>query len=59
MAEGIRAIHGAAELLPLVITVYSLRLHAKITAVHEEKDYRLRPTVARLRNSFKAGDISV
>ncbi len=44
---------------PLVLTVDSLGLHATITTVNEGKDYRLRPKVARLRDSFETGEISV
>ncbi len=47
MTEGLQALHGADTSLPLVLTVDSLDLHATITTVHEGKDYRLRPTVAR------------
>ncbi len=43
--------------LPLVLTADSLGLYSTITTLHEGKDYRLRPTVARLRDSFEAGEI--
>ncbi len=59
MVAGLRALHGAESPLPLVLTVDSLGLHATITTVNEGKDYRLRPTVARLRESFETGEISV
>lgn len=45
--------------IPLVLTVESLGLHSTITSLHEGHDYRLRPTVSRLRDSFECGDISV
>jgi hypothetical protein len=43
---------------------FELRVDAKglydtITTLHESKDYRLRPTVARLRDSFGAEEIRV
>ncbi len=59
MTEGLQALHGADTSLPLVLTVDSLGLHATITTVNESKDYRLRPTVARVRDSFESGEISV
>ncbi len=59
MIAGIRAIHNADVALPLVLTVDSLGLHATISTLHEGKDYRLRPTVSRLRDSFESGEISV
>ncbi len=59
MTEGLQALHGADTSLPLVLTVDSLGLHATITTVHEGKDYRLRPSVARPRDSFESGEISV
>ena len=34
-------------------------LYDTITTLHESKDYRLRPTVARLRDSFGAEEIRV
>ena len=59
MTEGIRAIHSAQNPLPLVLNVDSLGLHATISTVHEGRDYRLRPTVSRLRDSFESGEIAV
>ncbi len=59
MIESLQALHGADTSLPLVVTVDCLGLHATITTVHEGKDYRLRPTVARRRVSFESGEISV
>ncbi len=55
MAEGLQALRGAESSLPLVLTVDSLGLHATITTAHEAKEYRLRPTVAWLRDSFESG----
>ncbi len=59
MTEGLQALYGADTSLTLVLTVDSLGLHATITTAHEGKDYRLRPTVARLRDSVESGEISV
>jgi len=43
---------------PLVLTVDSFGLYSTISTLHEGRDYRLRPTVARLRDSFESKDIS-
>ncbi len=59
MTEGLQALHGADTSLPLVLIVDSLGLYATITTVNEGKDYRLRPNVVRLRDSFESGEISV
>ncbi len=56
ITEGLQDLHGDGTSLPLVLTVDSLGLHETITTVHEGKDYRLPPTVARLQES---GAISV
>ena len=40
--------------LPLAVTVDSLGLYSTITTLHKGRDYRLRPTVARLRDSFES-----
>jgi hypothetical protein len=58
--ERIRALFPHAS-TPLY---FELRVDAKglydtITTLHESKDYRLRPTVARLRDSFGAEEIRV
>ncbi len=57
MAHGIQLLHDSPSPLPLVLTVDSLGLYSTITTLHEGKHYRLRPTVARLRDSFEAGEI--
>ena len=44
--------------LPLTIVLDSLGLHATITTLHEGKDYRLRPTVARIRDSYESKEIN-
>ena len=43
--------------MPLVIVLDSLGLHATLTTLHEGKDYRLRPTVARIRDSYESKEI--
>ena len=55
----IQNLFGADDLLPLVLTVDSFGLHSTITTLHEGRDYRLRPTVARLRDSLDSGEIAV
>ena len=45
--------------LPLVLTTDSNGIYSTITTLHEGKDYRLRPTVKRIRDSFESGEISV
>ena len=43
--------------MPLVIVLDSLGLHATLTTLHEGKDYRLHPTVARIRDSYESKEI--
>ena len=43
----------------LVLTVDSHGLYSTVSTLHEGQDYRLRPTVARIRNSFETGEIDV
>ncbi len=52
--HAIQLLHDSPP-LPLVLTVDSLGLYSTITTLHEGKDYRLRPTVARLRDHSKRG----
>jgi len=59
MVRAIQLLHDSPSKLPLVLTLDSLGLHGTITTLHDGKDYRLRPTVTRLRDSFEAGEISV
>ncbi len=59
MVQGLHAVTNSPKPLPLTLTVDSLGLHTTISTLHEGRDYRLRPTVARLRDSFDAGEISV
>ena len=45
--------------LPLTLLVDSAGLYSTISTLHECRDYRLRPTVARLRDSFESGEITM
>ena len=53
LTQYLSSIVGKHNLFPLVLTVESCGLYATITTLHEGKDYRLRPTVSGLRDSFK------
>lgn len=57
MAECLQTVYAAPNPLSLVITVDSHGLYSTITTLHEGTDYRLRPTVARMRDSFETGEI--
>ena len=56
MADRLKAIY-AAEKFAFIFTVDSRGLYSTITTLHEGADYRLRPTVSRLRDSFENGEI--
>ena len=43
---------------PLTLTVDSHGLYSTMTTLHEGKDYRLRPTVSRLGDSFESNEIT-
>ena len=43
---------------PLALTVDSHGLYSTMTALHEGNDYRLRPTVSRLRDYFEINEIT-
>ena len=58
MASCIQDVFKADSQLPLVLTFDSLGLYSTITSLLEGRDYRLRPVVARLRDSFENKDIS-
>lgn len=58
MSQSISEVLGNARKLPLVLTVDSHGLYSTITTLHEGADYRLRPVIARLRDSFECGEIS-
>ena len=56
-SEGLNYITKPIISMPLSIVLDSLGSHATITTLHEGKDYRLRPTVARLRDSYESKEI--
>ena len=58
LTQRLSSIVGKHNLFPFVLTVDSYGLYATITTLHEGKDYRLRPTVSRLRDSFEAKEIA-
>ena len=59
MTHCLQKLHGSSVQLPLVLTVDLSGLHATITTLHEGHDFRIRSTVARLRESFDTGEIAV
>lgn len=59
MAERIGVLNGRNKKLPFVLSVDSNGIYTTITTLHEGADYRLRPTVSRLRDSFENGEIEV
>lgn len=59
MAERHQTVYGSPIQLPFVLSVDSNGLYSTITTLHEGHDYRLRPTVARMRDSFESHEISV
>ena len=59
IAHCIQDIFRSSTSLPLLLTVDSHGLYSTITTLHEGRDYRLRPTVSRLRDSFETGEIKV
>jgi len=59
MAEQLQAIHQSETTLPFILTVDSNGLYSTVTTLHQGLDYRLRPTVFRMRDSYKTGEISV
>ena len=59
MAQSIRILNDDEKNLPFVLTVDSRGLYSTITTLHEGADYRLRPTVSRLRDSFENEEIAV
>ena len=58
LAERLQEILKSTAKLPFTLTVDSFGLYSTITTLHEGNDYRLRPTVARMRDSFEADEIS-
>lgn len=59
LSYALRRILNLDSPLPLILTIDSHGLYSTITTLHEGKDYRLRPTVCRLRDSFESGELSV
>ena len=59
MTYSLNEIYTSNAKLPLVLTVDSHGLYSTVSTLHEGQDYRLRPTVARIRDSFETGEIDV
>ena len=59
ISERLQMVFASKEPLPFVLTVDSHGLFSTVTTLHEGSDHRLRPTVARMRDSFETGEISV
>ena len=59
MAETIQDLLQFDDGLPFALTVDSNGLYSTITTLHEGSDYRLRPTVSRIRDSFENREINV
>ena len=59
MSDFIENLYGSSAKLLFILSVDSHGLYSTITTLHEGKDYRLRPTVSRLRDSFEVGEIAV
>lgn len=57
MADRLKQIYNAKDRISFILTVDSHGLYSTITTLHEGADYRLRPTVSRLRDSFENGEI--
>lgn len=59
ISECLQVLNGASLPLPLVLTIDSHGLYSTVTTLHEGADYRLRPFVSRMRDSFESGEIAV
>jgi len=57
-SESLKVVCQPSIDIPLTLVLDSLGLHSTISTLHEGRDYRLRPTVARLRDSYECGEIS-
>lgn len=57
ITECLQEFFGSSVPLPFVLTVDSNGLFSTITTLHEGHEYRLRPTVARMRDSYESGEI--
>ena len=53
MAEGITLALGRKNPLPFILSVDSHGSYSTIKTLHDGQDYRLRPTVSRMRDSFE------
>ena len=58
MAESIKRVYGSDVQLPFILTVDWHSLYSTVTTLHEGTDYRLRPTAARMQDSFENGEIA-
>lgn len=58
MAESIQCTHGEQDVLPFMLTVDSNGLYFPIKTKQEGSNYRLRPTVGRMKYSDKNGGIN-
>lgn len=59
MSTCLQQLYCSQDSLPLVRTVGSHGLFSTISTLHEGRDYRLRPIVCRLRDSFESREIAV
>ena len=57
LAERLQHLFNLWPTLPLVLTVDSKGLFSNLSTTHEGSDYRLRPTVQRIRNSYESREI--
>lgn len=58
LSESVARIVAKDSLFSILLTVHSYGLYSTITILHEGRDYRLRPTVCRLRDLFKTVELS-
>lgn len=56
MADRLQHVVNPQKDIPLVPIVDSNGIYTTLSTLHEGSDYRLRPTVARLRDSFETGE---
>lgn len=59
LAERLPIVFGSPSSLPFALTVDSNGLYSTITTLHEGHDYRLRPTVSRMRSSYEESEIHI
>lgn len=58
LKEGMRSLFPKT-MMRNEIAIDSMGLYDTITTLHEGKEYRLRQTVQRIRDSFEAGDVNI